>query len=139
MSDDSNQKQWDSSNVFFKCAEPTFQSSHHTCLCKKYRVYHSYYFEEQVSTEVESILGIYDKSENNFGISLFKQQSKELYLFSVHPKGRVWSIGNGLTITDAEAAHIEFQSYNENLCPHYVNLERKFRFYKGAFLHRPSV
>ena len=116
ISHDSNQNQWDSTNVTFECTD------HHACSCKKYKVYHSYYFEEQVPTEVVEILGIYDKlesTENSFGVLSFKHQSKDIHLFSLHPKGRVWSIGQGLTIADTEASRIDFESYDENLCPHY--------------------
>ena len=122
ISHDSSQNQWDSTHVFFECGESILQTSHQTCSCKKYRVYHSYYFEEQVPTEVVEILGVYEKFEStdsNFGAISFKQHSKDMYLFSVHPKGRVWSIGYGLTITDTEASRIDFESYSENLCPHY--------------------
>ena len=117
-SHDSNQNQWDSTNVTFECTEPTLQTNHHACSCKKYKVYHSYYFEEQVPTEVVEILGIYEKlelQENSFGVPSFKHQSKDIHLFSLHPKGRVWSIGQGLTIADTEASRFDFESYDEKL------------------------
>ena len=109
--------------MFFNCGESILHLNHYTCSCKKYRVYHSYYFDEQVLTEeVAEILGIYEKfesSKNDLGVMSFKHQSKDLYLFSVHPKRRVWSIGHGFTITDTEVSSIDFELYNENLCPHY--------------------
>ena len=102
---------WNSSIVSFECGTPILYD---ICLCKKYRIYHSYYFEEQVPTEVVEILGIYEKihsSENSqFGAITFKQQSKDFYLFSVHQNGRVWSIRHGTTM----ASHIDFGSYDEN-------------------------
>ena len=98
----------------------TFECSHHSqitnigsCFCKKYQIYHTYLFDEQVSSNIKALLGTYEQLES----STFKQKDKNMYLFRIHPNDRIWNIGLGLTIDNAPMARIDFQSYDANWCP----------------------
>ena len=51
----------------------------------------------------------------------YKEDSKEMYIFSIHPQGRVWTFGPGVTIDQKSLAYIDFGSYDANKCPHYGN------------------
>ena len=72
----------------------TFECSHHTqitnigsCFCKKYQIYHTYLFDEEVSSNIKALLGTYEQLES----STFKQKDKNMYLFRIHPNDRYWT------------------------------------------------
>ena len=50
-------------------------------------------------------------------VLLFKEKSKEMYLFSILNIGVVWSIGWGLTLDDPPAARIDLGYDSPNVCP----------------------
>ena len=116
----SNGNEWTSGNVHFECQQGYPSSNYQTCACKKYKVNHKYSSGQTVPPKVNVILGTYEK-ENDFDSSgtTFKEPSKNLYLFSIHPEGRVWSIGKGKEVNDEAYARIDFDSYDEYQCPHY--------------------
>ena len=88
----------------FECRNHSQITNYETCSCKKYKINHIYHTKEQVPANVEAILGTYEKiessEENVITTTTFKEKSKDMYLFRVHPKGRVWTISSGLTIED---------------------------------------
>ena len=67
-------------------------------------------------------MGTYKKVEDRkiFTSTIYKEKSKEMYLFSIHPLGRVWTIGKGMEIDSETLAHIDFKKYNPELCPHHT-------------------
>ena len=66
-------------------------------------------------------MGTYKKVEDRkvFTSTIYKEKSKEMYLFSIHPLGRVWTIGKGMDIDSETLARIDFKKYNPELCPHH--------------------
>ena len=100
------------------------QFDYRECSCTKYQVYHEYTAVEVVPFAVEKIIGTYEKilpsSEEHMGddsVLLFKEKSKEMYLFSILNIGVVWSIGWGLTLDDNQAARIDLGYDSPNVCP----------------------
>ena len=101
------------------------QFDNRKCSCTKYQVYHEYETAvEDVPFAVDKIIGIYEKilpsSEEHMGddsVLLFKEKSKEMYLFSILNIGVVWSIGWGLTLDDPPAARIDLGYDSPNVCP----------------------
>ena len=115
---------WTSENVNFECQQGSQISNYQTCACQKYKVDRILESRAKCTgTSLELILGTYEKvvaetSENDFSGAIYKEPSKNIYLVSIHPKGRVWSIGKGKDIDDDTYARIDFETYDENQCPH---------------------
>ena len=113
----------DHQTVNMHCMDNQFDDR--KCSCTKYQVYHEYVIAiEDVPFAVEKIIGIYEKilpsSEEHMGddsVLLFKEKSKEMYLFSILNIGVVWSIGWGLTLDDPPAARIDLGYDSQNVCP----------------------
>ena len=109
------------SKLLLECSHHTQITNDESCFCQKYKMYHTYHFDEQVPLNIQALLGTYEKLESSKGNDLikrtFKQKDKDLYLFRIHPNDRIWSIGPGLTIDHATLAHIDFHSYDANWCP----------------------
>ena len=73
-----------------------------TCACQTYKVYHTTYADGKVPDPVGYLSGIFDKiNEKDVGLlaPLFFDKSKQLYLFSHHPKGLVWQVSTKLSTT----------------------------------------
>ena len=108
------------SQLSFECRDQTKKTNYDSCSCKEYRVF---YIDEEVPSDVDTILGEYEKVSMSqfqyYGATTFKEESKDLYLFSIHPQGRVWTIGQGLTIDSQPLARIDFEVYDINRCTHY--------------------
>ena len=112
----------DYQSVNMHCMDNQFDNR--KCSCTKYQVYHEYTAVEVVPFAVEKIIGTYEKilpsSEEHMGddsVLLFKEKSKEMYLFSILNIGVVWSIGWGLTLDDNQAARIDLGYDSPNVCP----------------------
>ena len=108
-------------NLLLECSHHTQITNDESCFCKKYKMYHTYHFDEQVPLNIQALLGTYEKQESSKGNDIikrtFKQKDKDLYLFRIHPNDRIWSIGPGLAIDHAPLARIDFHSYDANWCP----------------------
>ena len=73
-----------------------------TCACKKYKVYHTVYTDGKVPDAVGYLSGNFEKmdeKEMGFLAPLYYDKSKQLYLFSHHPKGLVWQVSTKLSTT----------------------------------------
>ena len=108
-------------NLTFECSHHTQITNKESCFCKKYNIYHTYLFDDEVSSNIQALLGTYEEHKSSSGNEeikiIFKQKNKDMYLFKIHPNDRIWSIGPGLTIDHATLAHIDFHSYDANWCP----------------------
>ena len=74
------------------------------CPCSQYRVYHITQQNSTVPKQVQLLSGLYTKVANSvddYGIMapLYREESRNLFLFSYHPEGKVWQISSKLTTT----------------------------------------
>jgi len=84
----------------FKCMTDDYRPV--TCGCKKYKVYHTVYNEGEVPDAVGYLSGNFERiDEKEMGLlaPLYFDKSKQLYLFSHHPKGLVWQVSTKLSTT----------------------------------------
>ena len=86
----------------FKCMNEEYRPV--KCGCKQYKVYHTVYDENQgkVPDAVGYLSGNFEKmDEKEMGLlaPLYFDKSKQLYLFSHHPKGLVWQVSTKLSTT----------------------------------------
>ena len=84
----------------FKCMNEEYRSV--TCSCKKYKVYHTVYNEGKIPDAVGYLSGDFEKTDGKeMGLlaPLYFDKSKQLYLFSHHPKGLVWQVSTKLSTT----------------------------------------
>ena len=77
------------------------------CSCQTYRVWHLVYPNNtSAPPAVEFLMGDFqhiDEKEYGLLAPLYRDPIKDLYLFSHHPKGRVWQISTKLTSTPMRA------------------------------------
>ena len=88
--------------IRFSCYSPSTPVKR--CTCSQYKVYHTVYQNTSVPKQVEYLSGHYRKVENSedtYGIlaPLYKEETRNLFLFSYHPEGRVWQISQKMTTT----------------------------------------
>ncbi len=72
------------------------------CTCQAYKLFHLVYKDGEAPDAVSHLMGIYKKiNANDFGLlaPLYYEKSKDLYLFSHHPQGKVWQISSKLSTT----------------------------------------
>ena len=106
---------WTTAEISLQCNDADQDTNYKKCQCKKYNVSYS---DGQAPSNVQAFLGTYEKVVNDY-VTTYKEESKKLYLFSIHPLGRVWTIGPGLTIDKKSLAFIDFEKYGPDMCPHY--------------------
>lgn len=97
----------------FQCMPPAFQPVE--CPCRNYKVYHLTYVNGTVPSAVEYLTGTFAKIDaNKYGLlsPLYYDKMKDLYLFSHHPKGRVWQVSTKLSTTPLRGVFPE-----DNSCP----------------------
>ena len=84
----------------FKCMTEDYRPV--ACGCKKYKVYHTVYNEGKVPDAVGYLSGNFERiDEKEMGLlaPLYYDKTKQLYLFSHHPKGLVWQVSTKLSTT----------------------------------------
>jgi len=72
------------------------------CSCTKYKIYNTVYHNGTVPKQVKYLSGVFTKVEEDtmgFLAPLYKEEKKNLYLFSHHPNGLVWQISQKFTTT----------------------------------------
>ncbi|CAB4058454.1 unnamed protein product [Lepeophtheirus salmonis] len=92
----------DSINV--KCLEENDFKAAVTCPCSEYKVYNLVYENSTVPKTVEYLTGNFSLNEDkrrSLGLlsPLYEEGVKGLYLFSHHPRGRVWLVSSTLSST----------------------------------------
>ncbi len=84
----------------FRCLEPDYEPVE--CPCRNYKVYHTTYLNGTVPSPVEFLTGNFTRiDEKEYGLMapLYRDEHKDLFLFSHHPKGRVWQVSTKLSTT----------------------------------------
>ena len=84
-------------------------SSYISCIClfckpksKLKKIFYPVYTERFIPDAVSYLMGIFKKTESkDFGLlaPLYYEKSKDLYLFSHHPQGKVWQVSSKLSTT----------------------------------------
>ena len=114
--------------LFFKCMTEEYRPV--KCGCKKYKIYHTVYNEGKVPDAVGYLSGMFEKMDEKemwLLAPLYFDKSKQLYLFSHHPKGLVWQVSTKLSTTpmrgildgvsaDSDASLVAVDD-NTNSCP----------------------
>ena len=97
----------------FKCVENDFEPV--DCQCKSYKVYNLAYTNDTVPGAVEALTGTFGRiNAEEYGLMapLYYDPHKNLYLFSHHPKGRVWQVSTKLSTTPLRGVFTK-----DNSCP----------------------
>lgn len=85
------------------------------CTCNTYKVFHLIYSNGTVPDAVSYLMGVYEKIdalEVGLLAPLYYEKSKDLYLFSHHPQGKVWQVSSKLSTTPMRAVF-----NHEKSCP----------------------
>ena len=84
----------------FECKTSDYKAVE--CTCQAYKVFHLVYQEGSVPDAVSYLMGTFKKTDSKeFGLlaPLYYEKSKDLYLFSHHPQGKVWQVSSKLSTT----------------------------------------
>ena len=84
----------------FECMGNTYKSVE--CKCQTYKVFHLHYDSGSPPDAVSYLMGIFEKITSlDYGLlaPLYYEKSKDLYLFSHHPQGKVWQGSSKLSTT----------------------------------------
>lgn len=103
----------------FQCMDPGYKPV--DCDCENYKVYHLTYVNGTVPSAVEYLTGNFTKiigREYGLLAPLYYDHVKDLYLFSHHPRGRVWQVSTKLSTTPLRGIFSEDDS-----CPDSANIE----------------
>ena len=89
------------STLTFQCYDPSYKAVR--CDCNKYKIFNLAYTNGTEAPEaVKYLSGTFTKiNAAEFGLMapLYRDEIKGLYLFSHHPKGRVWQVSTKLSTT----------------------------------------
>ena len=72
------------------------------CTCNTYKVFHLVYETGSAPDAVSYLMGNFEKiTALDYGLlaPLYYEKSKDLYLFSHHPQGKVWQVSSKLSTT----------------------------------------
>ncbi len=98
----------------FQCMPANYQPVQ--CECRNYKVYHLVYSNGTVPSAVQYLTGNFTRVEDSrtYGLlaPLYRDPVKDLYLFSHHPKGRVWQVSTKLSTTPLRGVFP-----HDNSCP----------------------
>lgn len=103
----------------FKCMPPAFEPVE--CNCRRFKIYHLTYVNATVPSAVEYLTGTFTKiSAWAYGLlaPLYMDEMKGLFLFSHHPKGRVWQVSTKLSTTPLRGVFSK-----DNACPDSEDIE----------------
>ena len=92
------------STISFDCMRSTYRPV--SCSCNTYKVFHLVY-NQTVPDAVKYLMGIFTKidgRERGLLPPLYYDKSKDLYLFSRHPQGKVWQVSSKLSTTPMRAS-----------------------------------
>ena len=84
----------------FECKTSDYKAVE--CTCQAYKVFHLVYQEGSVPDAVSYLMGTFKKTDSKeFGLlaPLYYEKSKDLFLFSHHPQGKVWQVSSKLSTT----------------------------------------
>lgn len=87
-------------SLTFECKTPSYKAVE--CSCQTYKVFHLVYEDGAAPDAVTYLMGIFKKIDAlEYGLlaPLYYEKSKDLYLFSHHPQGKVWQVSSKLSTT----------------------------------------